>query len=143
MRSRGIKLGPLEDIVMRKAFLEYLVNAGIIPATKLSMAQTMLRGAPEPIGSIAFGYGLISGSDIDDILDEQREKYRPFGEIAVSRSLLTQRQVDMLLLVQHLRAATEIAEALALAGVCPVEQIMSALGRFLARAETPALCAAG
>jgi len=124
---------------MRRAFLEYLVSQGVVPSNRLEILQRVLRGVPEPIGSIAFRYGMITGADIDVILDEQRGEHRPFGQIAVERSLLTQEQVDTLLLVQQMRAATETAEALALSGICSIEQIIPLLGSFLAQ-SAGALC---
>jgi hypothetical protein len=125
---------------MRKAFLAYLVGEGMIPPEKLDAVQTMLRSVPEPIGSIAFGFGLITGTDVDVILDEQRRAHRPFGEIAAGMGLLTRAQIDTLLMIQQLRAAAETAEALALSGVCPVEEVMPRLGRFLTRTANWALC---
>jgi hypothetical protein len=116
---------------MRKAFLEFLVNQGIIRPEQPKALQHVLRGVPEPIGSIAFSYGMITGADIDGILDEQRENYRPFGEIAIDRRLLTREQVETLLGVQRIKAATDIAEALALSGVCTMDQIVPRLGQFL------------
>lgn len=126
---------------MRRAFLEFLAAEGDISLGQLDEIRRLLRGAPEPIGSIAFSYGMISGSDIDAVLDEQRKTYRPFGEIAISKKLLTRGQVEKLLGVQQIRAATESAEALALSGVCPIERIMPRLGQFLLQNHESILCA--
>lgn len=125
---------------MRKAFLEFLVAEGSIPPEQLERVRSLLRGAPEPIGLIAFGYGMISGGDIDEILDEQQPGGDRFGEIAVRKGVLTQEQVDTLLSVQQMRAATETAEALALSGVCGMEQVVSLLGRFLSQCHELTLC---
>lgn len=126
---------------MRKVFLEFLTSEGIISSEELTQIQGLLRGAPEPIGSIAFSYGMITGNDIDAVLDEQRTTYRPFGEIAVSKGLLTHEQVQTLLGIQRIRAAAESAEALALSGTCPMEQVMPQLGRFLSQYPDSVLCA--
>ena len=120
---------------MRKAFFEFLVAEGVLAPTELDRVRNMLRAAPEPIGSIAFGYGMITGADIDTILDEQRTDYRQFGEIAVAKRLLTREQVEILLGIQLIRAATEIGEALVLAGICPMERIMPLLGQFLSQSQ--------
>ncbi len=120
---------------MRKAFFEFLVAEGVLAPTELDRVQDMLRAAPEPIGSIAFGYGMITGTDIDTILDEQRTDYRPFGEIAIAKRLLTREQVEILLGIQLIRAATEIGEALVLAGICSMERIMPLLGQFLSQSQ--------
>lgn len=117
---------------MRKAFLDFLAAEGLIPCERVARMQDILRTAPEPIGAIAFSYGMINGNDVDEILDEQRHDSRPFGEIAVDKGLLTPEQVNTLLYVQRIRAASEVAEALALAGVCSIDQLTPQLGRFLA-----------
>jgi hypothetical protein len=120
---------------MRNEFLSFLVEEKLLPPDRGERFYKTLQCAPEPIGAIAFRYGLITGADIDDILDEQRRAHRPFGEIAVSKDLLTETQVEALLYIQQLRGATEAAEALALANVCPVERLMTYLGRFLSRPQ--------
>ena len=91
----------------------------------------------------AFSYGMINGGDIDLILDEQSKNYRPFGEIAMSMGMLTHEQVDGLHQVQQMRATVEVAEALALSGVCPTDQIMTQLGRFFSRQEVSPVTAQG
>jgi len=115
---------------MRKAFLEFLAAEDIVPAKRLENLHQLLRGAPEPIGSIAFSYGMITGGDIDVILDEQRSDYRPFGEIAMSMGMLTREQVDALLHVQQMRSAVETAEALVLSGMCETDKMRAQLGKF-------------
>ena len=116
---------------MRKAFLEYLSAEGVISSDVAENLQGLLRGVPEPIGSIAFSYGMITGSDIDVILDEQRREYRPFGEIAMDMGMLRREQVETLLRIQQVRGATDTAEALALSGVCSVEDTLKQLSQFL------------
>lgn len=125
---------------MRTAFLEFLAGEGVIPAEQMKRIEGLLRAVPEPIGSIAFSYGMITGNDIDAILDDQRAAYRPFGEIAVSKGLLTADQLETLLGIQRLRAATEIAEALALAGLCPMKEVAGQLGCFLSKCQESTLC---
>jgi hypothetical protein len=125
---------------MRKVFLEFLTGHGLISPEQFDQIQGLLRGAPEPIGSIAFSYGMIAGKDIDSILDEQRRMYRPFGEIAVSKGLLTNEQVETLLGIQRIRAAAESAEALALSGTCTIQEIIPQLGRFLLQYQDSLLC---
>ena len=116
---------------MRKAFIEYLTSEGVIICPPADKLNTMLRRAPEPIGAIAFSYGMLTGGDIDRVLDEQRGSHEPFGEIAMKCGMLTREQVEALLRVQEMRAATEIAEALALSGHVPAEDICAHLGKFL------------
>jgi hypothetical protein len=125
---------------MRTAFLDFLAAEGVIAPEQMDQIQSLLRAVPEPIGSIAFSYGMTTGNDIDAILDDQRTLHRPFGEIAVSRGILTQQQVETLLGIQRMRAVTEVAEALALAGVCPMEEVVTQLGRFLSKYQDTILC---
>ncbi len=116
---------------MRKAFPEYLAEQGVISPDKLRAALERLHASAEPIGSIAFSHGLLSCQDIDCILDEQRVSRLPFGQIAAQRGLLTEAQIETLLQIQQVRVASEIAEALALSGVCPPLVALEYLGRFL------------
>ena len=92
--------------------------------------RTMLCVAREPIGSIAFRYGMLSAGDIDCILEEHLASYRSFGQIMVEMGILIREQFKSLLYVQQIQAVVEIAEALALSGLCPVDEIMGHLGRF-------------
>ena len=125
---------------MRKEFLEHLAATGVVPPESLDDLRDVLRGAREPIGAIAFKYGMITGSDIDLVLEEQRHSYRRFGEIAMSLGMLTRAQVEALVQIQQLRLAIETAEALALSSVCSLDRVMAELGTFLARQEVPAAC---
>lgn len=122
---------------MRKAFIEFLTAEAVIPPAAAQNLHTLLRRAPEPIGSIAFSYGMVSGGDIDVILDRQRQTHQPFGEIAMELGVLTRAQVETLLQVQQIRAATDIAEALALAGLCSIDEVIPQLGRFLSTSSRP------
>ena len=124
---------------MRSAFLEFLVAKGVVPQDRLDHLGTLLRCAPEPMGSIAFSYGMVTGADIDAILDEQRQSQRRFGEIAVDLGILTHDQVEVLLRVQHLRGAVETAEALALSGLGSIDEMITQLGHFLTRSPEPAI----
>jgi len=116
---------------MRRAFLDYLAAQDIAIEGHADGTQAMLRTAREPIGAIAFSYGMITGADIDEILDDQRHDARPFGEIAIEKGLLTEERVRTLLQVQQLRMVIEIAEALALSGVYPLEEVSKHIARFL------------
>jgi hypothetical protein len=118
---------------MRDAFIDYLSTHSPLSAESFNRLRPALRNAPEPIGSIAFKYGLINTGDIDLILDEQRKNHRQFGVIAIQMGILTRAQLDALLRVQQMRYSVEIAEALALSGLQPVEEIMVHLGEFLSK----------
>jgi hypothetical protein len=118
-------------VSVRKDYLDYLVEQGVLSTDKLQMVLERLHTPPEPIGSIAFSHGLLSCQDIDCILDEQRHSRLQFGQIAVQRGLLTSEHIDTLLQIQATRAASEVAEALALSGLCPPPVALEYLGRFL------------
>jgi hypothetical protein len=123
---------------MRKAFLEFLESEGVLAPEQAANLRTLYKSASEPIGLIAFSFGMINGADIDLILDQQRRDYRPFGQIAMEMGMLTRQQVQTLLRVQQVRGATETAEALVLSGVCPMDSLMNQLGKFfMAKAESP------
>jgi|CXWL01.1.fsa_nt_gi hypothetical protein len=122
---------------MRDSFIDFLTTNSTLSAETYERLRSMLRGAPEPIGSIAFKYGIITSGDIDMILDEQRKNHRRFGEIAIEMGIFTKPQLKSLLKVQEMRAAVETAEALALSGVRPTEEIMAHLGEFLCQAREP------
>lgn len=116
---------------MHDDFLHYLKAEGVLPADQTQWAQHPRRQPAEPIGSIAFSHGLLTGEDVDRILDRQRHSRRPFGEIAVEMGILDHRQIDRLLEIQKLRSTIAMAEAIILTGVCPPEEVISRLGRFL------------
>lgn len=118
---------------MRDAFIDYLSSHSPKTSKACSQLHAKLRTIPEPIGSIAFKYGLISGNDIDLILDEQRKNHRQFGAIAIEMGILSNNQLNALLKVQQMRYSVEVAEALALSGLQPVEEIMAHLGDFLSK----------
>jgi hypothetical protein len=106
---------------------------GVIPPEQVAQIQDLLGTTPESMSSIAFSYGMLMGDDIDEILDEQRTTSRSFGEIALTKGLLTTEQIKALIAIQPIRTTTRVAEALVLARVCPVEEIMGHLSRFLSQ----------
>lgn len=110
-------------------FTEFLAAQGI-PCPDTGPAGSMGK-VREPLGSIAFSYGLLSADDVDLVLTEQRRQHRPFGEIACAMGMLTKVQVDSLVRIQTLRSAVETAEALVLAGCVSHDRLFAALGQFL------------
>lgn len=115
---------------MREAFLQYLIDRGVAPET-LSKLRATMRLAPEPIGSIAFSFGLLAPGDVERVLDAQRRDYAPFGELAVRMGLLTREQVAKLLTVQQARTAAGLAEGLALSGASELAEAMEHFATFL------------
>jgi len=121
---------------VRQAFLDFLATDGGLSPRTIDSVRELLRSPPEPIGSIAFSYGMVTGADIDLILADQRRTHRRFGEIAMAMGMLTKAQVETLVRVQQVRAATETAEALVLSGAASIDDMATLLGRFLMRASS-------
>ncbi len=118
---------------MHHPFVQYLIDRDYVPgpvARKLAENKRYIR---EPIGMIAVAHGLLHPNQIDAILDDQRDSKRLFGEIAVERGYLGQQEVDALVKIQEFRVASDIAEALALAGVVSCEDAVQYLGAYLIR----------
>jgi len=117
---------------MNTAFARFLVQRGEITGEAADRFITWVsRSARVPIGMIAVGHGLISGAQIDDILDRQSESGMRFGEAAVDMGLLTDDQVETLLDIQAFRQCAEQAEVSALLGLLPFQEVARALGDFL------------
>ncbi len=120
-----------EGSIMRNPLIEYLVRHEVIDAEKLAQFKRHWRDAADSIGAIAFRHGVLSGADVDDILDEQVREYRPFGQIARELGRLTEEQVNALLQMQQLRLAMDLLEALVVAQVATAEELVPHFGRFL------------
>jgi hypothetical protein len=116
---------------METDFLAFLVKRGVLGSQQRDTIRQTVRASREPIGAIAFSHGLLNTEDIDLILSRQREEHRPFGHIAAELGILTLEQVSMLLQMQNARNAMAIAEALSLAGVLPLESLMTQLAQFI------------
>jgi hypothetical protein len=79
----------------------HLVRSGHISADQLIDAvEQMLEGRPQ-LGQIALQEGLLSLSQLFEVLAIQRMEGKAFGEIAVERQFLTRAQLANLLLLQH------------------------------------------
>jgi hypothetical protein len=123
---------PSRGSTMRNDFIEVLEKEGLLPSERLEWLRLMRRPPAEPIGSIAFSHGMLTGDDVDQILDRQKQSRQPFGQIAVEMGILDDRQITRLLEIQRLRSLMATAEAMILTGMCPTADVMSRLGRFLA-----------
>ncbi|MBI4581987.1 MAG: hypothetical protein HY718_19975 [Planctomycetes bacterium] len=120
---------------MNHPFVKYLMERDLIPHTTSRHLNGKTCLVREPLGMIAVGHGMLDSSQIDMILDRQRESSERFGEIAISLGFLTPEQVRTLIKIQEFRAASVLAEALALAGVLRYEDAVRYLGAFLAGDE--------
>ena len=120
---------------MEQDFLGYLVTRGLLSEERSRNIRQTIRIVRDPIGAVAFSHGLLTGEDIDLVLSRQREEHRPFGHIATELGMMTQQQVEILVRIQHARAALSLAEALALAGVVPLNVSLAELPGFLSPAS--------
>lgn len=118
--------------MMAKKFMDHLRQASIVSDRQMGLVNQHPSRDTEQVGSIAMTYGMLTGGDIDIILDEQRREYRMFGKIAVELGMLSPKQVDNLYNVQQMRKTVEVAEALILSGTCPFADVCEHLGSFLA-----------
>ena len=118
---------------MQNPFVQFLIERDLVSAKVAKQLTEKHRFVREPIGMIAASHGLLHPNQIDVILDRQRECGLRFGETAVDLGLLTPEQVDTLLKIQEFRAAADIGEALALAGVMSCEDMARYLGASLIR----------
>jgi hypothetical protein len=114
-------------------FVEFLIERDLVPREVGDQLTGQKRFIREPIGMIAVSHGLIQSDQIDVILDRQRECKQRFGEIAAELGFLAHVQVDTLVKIQEFRAAGNIAECLALAGVLSFEDAAQYLGAYLVR----------
>lgn len=120
---------------MKRMFADYLVRSGrLTPAQReeLPNGQWLSR---EPVGRLALLHGLIQGADIDRILSQQRAQGGFFGEIAVEFGLMTQDQLETLLVAQRYRECLELVEELALLGLLSMSQGLGGLCEFVHSAE--------
>jgi hypothetical protein len=116
---------------VKNKFTEYLISRReITEAAGEGLGTWSLRNR-EPIGIIAVEHGLISGHQVDEILDRQRGSKARFGELAVEMGLLKDAEVSWLIEVQNFRAVSSVAEALALSGLMPFNNAARLLADFV------------
>ena len=126
---------------MKRAFLESLIDSGVVAPHVAAELRERLRAPGDPIGEIALRNGALRETDIDAILIEQTLRYRPFGEIAIELGLLSNDQVDDILFVQRVSNLTTVVEALVVSGRCSREEILHELVQFLPMTKTASLIA--
>jgi hypothetical protein len=117
---------------MRREFADYLLAKRIINESALQRLADDGWNIRDPIGLLAYSHGLLPGDGIEEILSKQRDMDLRFGETAIRMGLLTNQQVEILLLIQQYRAAMELGEALALTGQADYDEVMRALHQFWA-----------
>ena len=126
---------------MKRAFLEFLIDRGVISRQDVKELQENFHARSQPIGTIAGRNGLIRQEDIDAILSQQKHRHRPFGEIAIELGIMSYDQVDNILFVQRVERVTAVAERLVITGRCRRREILQEMVHFLPSTETPSLIA--
>ena len=92
-------------------FGDFLVREGVITGPQLRQAIDHIYFLNRTLGELAIARGYMYAQDVSRALDLQRGCDRMFGELAVDLELLTQAQVDELLLEQSARQC-RVGEAL-------------------------------
>lgn len=126
---------------MEQSFIQFLMERRFIPEGIAGQLRKR-RFIREPIGMIAVGHGILDPNAIDKVLDHQRGSDERFGEIAVRLGLLSHEQVAALMKIQDFRLSAEVAEALALSGILPIEDAALHLSSYFTRDRESVACPA-
>ncbi len=78
-------------------FGEFLCRNNVITNEQLIVAMGAYYASREPIGKMALNSGMLTISDINQILREQADDPEPFGKVAVRMGYLVEEQVEMLI----------------------------------------------
>ncbi len=116
---------------MQDEFLDFLGSRAEVSAEALARVRQLVDGAADPIGRIAYSYGLLSPNCIEEILERQRGQAARFGEIAIEMGLLTAEQLEALLLIQNLRRVFAVTESLVLCGAADPRDILRHTATFI------------
>jgi len=124
---------------MEMPFLNFLQSTGRLSADEVERISRWAASNREPIGMIAVAHGLITGEQIDEVLDHQRRSGSKFGQIGVELGLLTEKQVQTLLEIQHHRTVMAVLEAMALSESLPLIEGLRAQSEFITTRPDQAL----
>lgn len=116
---------------MPNAFVEFLTENGRITQDQAHNLDAWLRHDPQPLGMIAMSHGLLTGHEIDEVLQRQSETRELFGDVAVKTALLTNQQLERILEVQQFRRHVTVVESLALSGRMGIEDAAECFAEFL------------
>jgi len=107
-------------------FGQYLVSTGVVSDGSIAEAVQYQRAVNIPLGALALSKALLTERQVLHIHTQQRRTDKPFGEIAVQRGYLTRAQLDDLLKEQA-EARILLGEALVQKGHLSREQLNEAL----------------
>lgn len=115
---------------MRSAFMDHLVNTGLVERELVEQAARKNPQA-EYVGQLALLHGVLGGAEIDKILSAQQQDRKMFGQLAMQMGLMDRRQLDVLLAGQALRGCIEILEDLALSQEIDINDGLRAISEFM------------
>jgi hypothetical protein len=118
---------------MKAEFAEHLIATGRVTRDRLDQIPRDEWLYREPIGRLVMLHGLLSGTDVEEILREQHTDDHLFGEIAIRLGMLTREQLDVLFRGQSIRACLELVEDLALSGIVGFNAGLEAVTEFISR----------
>lgn len=124
---------------MEMPFLSYLRSTGRLSHSDVERISRWAMSNREPIGMIAVAHGLITGEQIDEVLDRQRQSGEKFGQVGIELGLLTEKQVQTLLEIQRQRMVTVVLEALSLSESLPLREGLLAHAEFITSQPDQAL----
>ena len=107
-------------------FGQYLISAEVVTQDQLDDAVSFQKAVNLPLGALALSKALLSERQVLQIHTQQRRTDQPFGEIAVHRGFLTRDQLDELLKEQA-EARILLGEALVQKGHLTRDQLNGAL----------------
>jgi hypothetical protein len=120
---------------MKAALTEYLITTGRLRRERLDSIPPGEWLYHEPIGRLAIMHGLLSGTDVEEILRQTNTDERQFGETAVRLGMISREQLDVLRRGQSIRACLELIEDLALAGIIDFTAGLEAIKAFTASGD--------
>ena len=114
---------------LRTDVARFLADELDVPFESLSRAGEWAQ-AGQTIGALGLRLGLLTLDKIDEIVETQQDTRRLFGQIAIDLDILSQAQVERLLLIQEFHAALEVGERLVVNGTLDIPKLLELLTDF-------------
>lgn len=112
-----------------KFFGQFLIERGEIDSLQLREALALMELENRNLGQIAEAEGYLSEADAQRVNVAQRSQDRPFGQLAVEMKLLTGKQLEHVVIVQH-RERIQLGDALVRLGCLGRDALSTALDDF-------------
>lgn len=110
-------------------FGQYLLGKNLIDAGALKQALTFQQSVNIPLGALALSKGMLSEKQVLHVHTEQRRSDRMFGEIAVLKGFMTRQHLDDLLREQK-EARVLLGDALVKQGHLSWEEVAAAYKQY-------------